>query len=179
MMPEQKPGRSKQDYGTPPEFLAAVKKRLFIKDFIVDVAASEENTVCPWRYYDEIDNGLNQSWAVYKSPYSVIPNGWAWCNPPYSDIQPWLSKAIYESKQGANTAVLIPASVGANWWREYVEPFAYQVFLNGRLTFVGETKPYPKDCALLLYTPFGFRGNEVWNWKRDVPQLQQPEPSED
>lgn len=174
-MPEQKPGRSKQDYGTPPELLHAIRRRLWIEDFILDAAASPDNAVCDnYCSLEQNRDGLEESWG-----WREARGGWTWCNPPYGDIQPWLSKAIYEAHHGANTAVLIPASVGANWWRECVEPFAYQVFLNGRLTFVGETKPYPKDCALLLYTPFGFRGNEVWNWKRDVPQLLQPESSED
>lgn len=171
-MPAQKPGKSKQDYQTPPEFLAAVKNRLRIRDFDVDVAASKENAVCEY-YYDEASDGLAQSWQV-PEPES----GWAWCNPPYSNIQPWVHKAHEEARNGVNIALLVPASVGANWWRECVEPFAYAAFLNGRITFVGADGPYPKDCALLLYTPWGFTGTEIWTWGHYVPKLQQVESSE-
>jgi phage N-6-adenine-methyltransferase len=174
-MPVQKPGRSKQDYGTPPEFLAAVKNRLRIGDFDIDLAATKENAVCPYYYsLEEGKDSLLQSWQT-PEPES----GWAWLNPPYADIQPWVHRAHKEAETGAHVAVLIPASVGANWWAECVDPYAYTVFLNGRLTFVGETTPYPKDCALLLYTPWGFKGSEVWNWRRDVPQLQPGEHGED
>ena len=42
-VPIQKPGRSRQDYGTPPEFLAAVVARFGPLAF--DLAASRDNAV--------------------------------------------------------------------------------------------------------------------------------------
>lgn len=157
-MPAQKPGRSKQDYQTPPELLVAIKRRLYITDFDVDVAASKDNAVCPY-YYDEERNGLAQPWQVPEST-----SGWAWCNPPYANIGDWVEKAIYEVWQGANIAMLIPASVGSNWWSR-AEKYCYQLFLSPRITFVGCDTPYPKDCALLLFTPMGLTGNQCWRWK--------------
>ena len=158
-MPEQKPGRSKQDYGTPKEFLDAVKKRLHITDFSVDLAADEHNRVCQ-AYFDKDFDALRDdvTWNHHDGR-------WAWCNPPYGKIEPWVEKAATESMKGAHIAMLIPASVGANWWRTWVESYAYQSYLNGRIQFVGATDLYPKDCALLLYTPWGFTGHEIWNWR--------------
>lgn len=172
-MPKQKPGKSKQDYGTPPEFLAAVKHRLRIPDFSIDLAASKENAVCSV-WYDEEADSLHPD-----RPWDMPEGGWAWLNPPFSNITPWAAKAAKEAQRGAHIAMLIPASVGANWWRDWVEAYAYQSFLNGRITFVGETTPYPKDCALLLYTPWQFMGHEIWNWRASVPELQRAESSED
>jgi phage N-6-adenine-methyltransferase len=159
-MPEQKPYRSKQDYGTPPEFLTAVKNRLCITKFVIDLAASKENAVAEI-FYTEEDDSLG--------PIKWDWGGWAWLNPPFSRIEPWVAKAAKEASNGAHIAVLVPAAVGSNWWRDWVEAYAYQSFLNGRLTFVGETAPYPKDCALLLYTPWQFMGHEIWNWRASVP----------
>lgn len=158
-MPQQKPGKSKQDYQTPPELLKAIRRRLCIGIFDVDVAASKDNAVCPY-YYDEERNGLAQSWTVPEAE-----SNWAWCNPPYANIEEWVRKATLEAKKGANTAMLIPASVGSEWWRTWVEPYAYQLFLSPRITFVGCDTPYPKDCALLLYTPMWLTGNQCWRWK--------------
>ncbi len=168
-MPKQKPGNSKQDYGTPPELLAAVKKRLHISNFSVDLAASAENAVAP-AYFDEAFDSLRP-----EVSWNHVDGKWAWLNPPYANITPWVEKAAKQSMKGAHIAMLLPASVGANWWSEWVEPFAYQSYLNGRLTFVGETTPYPKDCALLLYTPWGFTGHEIWGWRNAVSELLQPE----
>lgn len=156
MMPTQRPGKSKQDYGTPPEVLDAIKSELGIEDFLLDVAASDGNNVCQTYYTDEMD-GLSNPWTVL---------GWAWCNPPYGDIAPWVRKAAYEASRGANIAMLVPASPGSNWWRDYVDGVAYVLWMNGRVKFVGATGLYPKDTAILVYTPWLRGGNRVWNWRK-------------
>jgi hypothetical protein len=61
-------------------------------------------------------------------------------------------------------ALLVPASVGSNWYRDYVDRYAYVLFLNGRIDFIpGE--PYPKDCMLVLYGYSNKPGNRVWTWR--------------
>ena len=153
--PQQKPGKSKQNYGTPPAFLDAVKRLLHIQEFGIDLAASPENAVCP-HYFTEADNALLQCW---------LPNGWSWCNPPYADIRPWVEKAAWEAQKGASIAMLLPAGVGSNWWFHHVHGRAYVHFLHPRLTFVGERAPYPKDLALLLYAPYLQGGYNCWGWQ--------------
>src|SRR5437762_1882787 len=104
-MPRQKPNQSKQDVRTPAVFLTAVKARLGIAAFTVDLAASRENTVAP-KFYSKRSNALVQSWNL---------GGWNWLNPEFGDIRPWVEKAWTESSRGASTAMLVPAAVGANW----------------------------------------------------------------
>lgn len=157
-MPAQKPGKSRQDYGTPPDFLHAVRHRLGIDRFSIDLAATKANAVCP--IYYSLEEG-NDSLSP-QCPWTG--NGWAWLNPPFAKIGPWVEKATMEARLGAHVAVLVPASF-AGWWFKWVEPYAYVNFLGNRITFVGETTAYPKDCALLLYTPWAMTGNEVWRWK--------------
>lgn len=158
MPPIQKPGKSRQDYQTPPEFLQALKNRLGILNFGLDIAASPENAVC-LEYITEEMNALDES-QVWCS------DGWAFCNPPYANITPWVRKAFEESRHPlTQIAMLVPASVGANWWLNHVHNKAYVYFLNGRLTFIGETTPYPKDCAILLYASFLQGGYKVWDWR--------------
>ena len=154
-MPQQKPGRSKQDYCTPPEFLAALKKKLSIQEFDWDLAASKENTVAKF-YYTEEQNSLIRPWNV---------GGWAFCNPPYKHIEPWVEKAVGESENGAQIAMLLPAGVGSNWWNYFVHDLAHVLFLNGRITFVGKEDCYPKDSAILLYTHYIHSGYETWTWR--------------
>lgn len=148
-------GKSRQDYGTPNEFLNAACKRLGIPCFTWDLAASDENRkACYW--YTQEDDSLAQDWDLC--------GGWLWLNPPYSNITPWVAKAA--SCVESNIAMLIPASVGANWWKEHVHNRAHVLLLNGRITFEGASDPYPKDCALLLYTPAIKGGYEVWSWQK-------------
>ena len=170
--PRQKPGRSKQDYGTPPEFLAAVKAYLRIEDFTMDLAADAENRVTQG-YYDRHDDSLAKAWPA---------RGWSWLNPPYARIGPWVQKAYRTSQLGAKTAVLIPAGVGSIWWREWVHHKCRVLFVSPRLTFVGCEDPYPKDCALLLYGRD--LGYDVWTWKTqrsrpvagaEIPKIESPQ----
>lgn len=153
-MPAQRPGRSRQDWATPPEFLEAVKRRLRITEFAWDLAASPENAVAD-RYFTEADDALVQDWDAAAAV------GWAWLNPPFGNMAPWVEKAAASD----GVVMLVPAAVGANWWRDHVDRKARVWFLNGRITFVGATGPYPKDCALLLYDEHVTPGYEVWNWR--------------
>lgn len=173
-MPVQKPGRSKQDYCTPSELLTVIKQRLHIHNFDIDLAADVVNRVCEAYYSEEPDDDAFLTKHRWRNG-----DGWSWCNPPYANIEPWVQKATKEAQLGAQIVMLVPASVGANWWAEWVAPYAFTTFLNGRITFVGAEDPYPKDCALLLYTPWGFTGSDIWSWMRDVPKLQQPEVGKD
>lgn len=161
-MPRQKPGRSVQHYQTPPEFLAAVKHKLDIVEFSIDLAADEQNTAAD-RWYDQEQNALVQPWGGF--------GGWAWLNPPFGDLAPWVQRAWVTSReQGAQVALLVPAGVGSNWWRDWVHQKARVLLLNGRITFVGQPTCYPKDCCLLLYGPTILRGGyEVWTWPKEIP----------
>lgn len=165
MAPAQKPGRSKQDYGTPDNFLDAVKTRLGIEQFDADLAADDTNAVA-WPYFTKERSAFSDGWK--------FGDGWSWLNPPFSNIAPWVERAHQqEILRFARTAVLVPASVGANWWKEYVHSLADVLFLNGRITFkgvppnlrTGKVDAYPKDCALLLYSPYSTGIYETWTWK--------------
>ena len=159
-MPEQKPGRSKQDYGTPPELIKAVKHRLGIDHFELDIAADKDNTVAE-RFYTEEDDALSIlcPWSTWGQR-----GRWAWLNPPFGNIAPWVEKATMEARIGAHIMMLVPTS-HSNWWVKWVAPYAYVTHLHGRITFLGCDTPYPKDCSLLMYTPWAMTGSEIWSWK--------------
>lgn len=158
--PRQQPGRSRQDYGTPPELLEAVKERFRIEQFDCDLAASKANAVCP-HYLSVMDDAL--SGITWKRG-----TGYNWLNPPFASIEGWVSKAWMQlCACEAKTLVLIPAAVGSNWWRDWVHNKARVRFLNPRLTFVGCKDPYPKDCALLVYEDADSVDDyDVWTWKQ-------------
>jgi phage N-6-adenine-methyltransferase len=160
--PRQKPGKSKQDYRTPPEFLQAVRVLLGIRKFSLDAAADIRNRVCPLHYSKE-RNGLHHPWSTR---ITRTIDWWVWCNPPYADIDPWVRKAYVELMgHGVQSALLLPAAVGSLWWANWVHEKALVQFIRPRLVFVGETAPYPKDLALVLYSPQLLPGYEPWDWK--------------
>lgn len=159
VMPIQKPGRSKQDYATPPEFIAAVKSLLDISEFCIDLAADESNAQAI-HYYTEEDDALVQDWTEWAW------GGWCWLNPPFANIEPWAKKCKEAAQRGVFIAFLVPAAVGSNWFRDHVDTWAHVLLLNGRISFDGKA-PYPKDCVLCLYGPM-HQGYEVWDWRREL-----------
>lgn len=156
-MPAQRPGQSKQDYQSPIDFIAAVKRKWGINEFAWDLAASAENSQAP-RFYDEEANSLVCDWNFNVG----IGAPQCYLNPPFADIRPWVAKA---SQSRANVLMLVPASVGSNWWYDHVHRQAHVWLLNGRLQFVGHACPYIKDCALLEYNVDVKPGYDVWRWK--------------
>ncbi len=158
--PRQRPGRSKQDYGTPSIVLAAVRRLMHVSAFALDAAASQENAVAS-RYYTIVQNGLLQPWD---------DDGVTWWNPPYGQCGHWAAKANAEAALGRVSAGLIPASVGSHWWRKWVHQRAHVKFLNGRVTFAGCTAPFPKDVVLAIFgDPVRWpAGYDVWRWRPDA-----------
>jgi phage N-6-adenine-methyltransferase len=138
------------DRGTDPVLFAKFHERF---GFTIDVAASRANAKLP-RYYTEAEDGLAQSWAGER----------VWCNPPYSDIRPWVEKAWTVAAE--LVVMLVPANrTEQRWWQEEVEPYrdkggALRVeFLPGRPRFVAPDKPGigpnerpPFGCCLLIWS---------------------------
>jgi len=138
-MPPQKPGLSKQDYHTPKAFLAAVKRRWGIDQFAHDFAADASNTVAT-HFWDEQDDSLSKSpdsWAMAIWRTGMV-NPWGWLNPPFGNIAPWASLAMQTGQLGGRLFLLVPAGIGANWYRDWVDGYAHVLALNGRLCFIDE-----------------------------------------
>lgn len=100
-------------------------------EFTLDAAASADNALLG-RYFDREINGLRQDWTRYR----------VWCNPPYSDIRPWVAKAHREMWMGCDLIVmLLPANrTEQAWWQDFIEPHrrAGKIetrFQRGRLRF--------------------------------------------
>src|ERR1044071_3545713 len=88
MMPTQQPGKSKQDYQTPFEFMQAVKQLLNIEKFEWDLAADELNRQAE-KWYGP--GGVAEDSLDWELDWPT--EGWCWLNPPYSHIKPWVAKA--------------------------------------------------------------------------------------
>jgi phage N-6-adenine-methyltransferase len=94
------------------ETLDLCRKLADVAEFTLDVAACEESHVAE-RWYGRVENGLVQPW-----------HGYVWCNPPYSDIEPWVEKAWDEIVRDGvrRIAMLLPATrTEQPWWQKWVE----------------------------------------------------------
>jgi hypothetical protein len=158
-MPKQKPGKSIQEVGTPKEFIQAIAKQFTQID--VDLAANNTNKVCP----DYLGPG-----SLFEDSLKVQwhkLNGFLFLNPPFGKIKPWVKKCHEENLLGAEIGLLVPASVGSNWFRDYVFKKAHVYFLSPRIKFVGHKHLYPKDLMFCWYSPKLINPNmTIWNWKK-------------
>ena len=141
------------DRATSPEVFGPLNERF---GFTIDVAASAANTKCE-RFYSIEDDGLALPWYGER----------VWCNPPYSDIRPWVEKAWAEWPYAETIVMLVPANrTEQKWWQELVEPKRDQLgyedlrteFLPGRLRFIapgadgiGPNERPPFGCVLLIW----------------------------
>ena len=153
--PRQKPGRSRQDYGTPDDFYRACVREW--GPFLVDLAATAKNTMCSdWLGPESpiAEDSLTEVWP------KVLRNGTGWLNPPFGNLRPWAAKC----REGGRIVMLTPSSLGAEWYCDEVQGHALTLVVRPRLTFTGETTPYPKDCAVHLFG-FGMVGLGTWRWQ--------------
>lgn len=159
-MPKQKPHRSRQDYGTPEGFLDAVEERFGTITW--DVAASSANAVVDGFYSKDGIDAFTDDWAARFTRSDLL-----WLNPEFSELghrwAPLVARWTTELPW-LRLLMLTPASIGASWFRKHVHRRAMVLGLEGRLTFVGEKDPYPKDCMLSCFG-FGVAGFDVWTWQ--------------
>jgi DNA (cytosine-5)-methyltransferase 1 len=148
------PRRTEQTVGTDPLLFGVLN---FHFGFSIDLACTVENQLCPIGI-TEAEDSLAQDW------HKLGP-GFMWLNPPFNDCKTWARKCAEESEKGARIVMLTPASVGANWFRDFVYMRARIRFLNSRLKFVGHDKPFPKDCMISIYDGINF-GLDIWEWRK-------------
>jgi phage N-6-adenine-methyltransferase len=122
--------------------------------FTLDVAANASNAKTP-AFFHLASDGLSQSWAGHR----------VWCNPPYSDIRPWIEKAWEEFGPCPLIAMLLPANrTEQRWWQDLIElrrdgrgPLETR-FYRGRFNFGLPDNPEgkfhsspPFGCVLVIW----------------------------
>lgn len=133
-------------YRTPKEVFDYYERRF---NFNCDVACSDENRLVDEHWLTQEDDALH---------YATNWNSRNWCNPPYSDIQPWVKKAITETKQGRKVVMLLPADTSVKWFKLAFDNCTECHFISGRLAFVSEETGKPvsgnnKGSVVFIFDP--------------------------
>lgn len=112
------PDEDKDEWRTDP-LLFELCNREF--KFNLDVAASDENTLCD-TWYTKEDNALKRNWGMVRQLTNV------WCNPPFSLKHDFLQKGIEEHEKGVNCCFLVPADAPeTSWWLHAAYDTTYPV----------------------------------------------------
>ncbi|MGL6296445.1 MAG: DNA N-6-adenine-methyltransferase, partial [Plesiomonas sp.] len=85
--------------------------------------------------------------------------GYVWCNPPYSDISPWVQKAIEEAEKGVGTVMLLPVDMSVGWFKAArLSCTEVRVIIGGRIAFINANTQKPvkgnnKGSMFLIFRP--------------------------
>lgn len=153
--PQQKADKNVDDRAITLEDFAPLHERF---KFTIDAAATPQNARLP-RFWTINDNALDQSWSRER----------VWCNPPYSNIEPWIERAWDEWTLRFPSPELIVMLLPANrteqgWWQRQIESGRDRggslsiEFLPGRMRFLrnGATDIKPNErppfgCCLAIW----------------------------
>ncbi|WP_060442513.1 phage N-6-adenine-methyltransferase [Serratia marcescens] len=120
--------------------------------FFLDATADDGNALCA-HYQTEQDNALSIDWVSYGS---------IWCNPPYSDITPWMLKAAEQCRvQNQSIVMLLPADTSTGWFSLALQSVdEVRLITDGRLAFINSTTGKPgkngnsKSSLLFIWRQF-------------------------
>ncbi len=134
---------------TPPAFYTCLDAEFH---FVADVAASDvahmhERYVT--KEQDALGEGVN--WGELFEP------GYVWCNPPYSNITPWVHQAKLAQLNGIGVVMLVPADTSVGWFIKALDSVTEVRFITGgRLSFIRADTNQPvngnnKGSMLLIW----------------------------
>lgn len=159
---------SRDAYQTPPEVFAVMNAEF---NFAMDICASTANTLLP-HYITEEENCLTADWHRFSGKQE--PNGWfVWCNPPYSNIGPFVARAAEMAKHGIGTVMLVMMDQSVGWYKDAVSTCQeVRLTIGGRLSFIDPTTGKPaagnnKGSMFLIWHPFGRTAVQYSHIERD------------
>lgn len=134
--------------------------------FQIDVCATLENRKCI-SYIGPEEDALGS-----ESPWIYPREHRAWCNPGFSDPDPWMAKAHEQAQSHPDALVVVLGlpSLSSDWWRDWATKASEIRLIGGkRLQFV----PAPgikKSSSMRENCLFIFRRNphnlppHIWTW---------------
>lgn len=163
MFPETKshPEEELDERYTLRQTMDLVRRVLGITHFDLDIAACEESHWAD-RYYTKADDALVR-------PF--FPDGVknVWCNPPYSEIEPWVLRTwdqMRNLEKECLLAMLLPSNrTDQPFWQKHVEPFRDERWrvMGSRLEDWRFSSLAPRLTTIFLPSriQFGFPGNPL------------------
>ncbi len=142
------PAAIKDSWQTPKEIFNTLDKEF---GFTCDVAASDDNHFC--------DGWITEAMNAFEAPWGMV----SWCNPPYSNITPWVNEAIGESKHCGKTIVmLVPADTSVKWFKLAYESCNEVRFISGRISFINADNQKPVNG--------NNKGSVLFIWRGHAPK---------
>ena len=113
--------------------------------FTLDPCATKENAKCKLSINRESDG------ASYR--ISSWRNSRVFVNPPYSDINRWVDRAIYATKhEDALVVMLLPVRADSDWFQKLIEYDMRMRFFRKRIAFLenGVEQKSPRFASMVV-----------------------------
>lgn len=155
---------SNDTWATPPEIFHALDQEF---SFGFDVCAEHVTAKCH-EYWTIEDDALTQDWSMAGGVFGQ----WLFCNPPYSDITPWVEKAIEAQQAGRGTVMLVMCDPSVKWFArawEYASEIRF--ITNGRLAFYKNgvrAAGNNKGSVIFVFDPHRIGAGHVSRIERDT-----------
>lgn len=152
-------------WATPPEVFEALDKEFC---FGFDVCAEYETAKCA-DYWTIEDDALSKDWAEdakCRIPGAgLIEMGALWANPPYSNIRPFVEKAIEAQLNGRMTVMLVMCDPSVKWF-SLAQRYASETrfVTDGRLAFLKNGVPQKgnnKGSVIFVFDPHRISAGHV------------------
>lgn len=114
----------------------------------LDAAATEGNKKCD-KFYSKETNCLKRWWGSNKH---------VWLNPPYSNPDPFVKKAIEQMEHGNQIDILLPADNSTAWFSDAVKHAAEVIWITGEV-WMEEGREYSRTGRLAFIS--GLTGEPV------------------
>jgi len=133
---------SVRDYWSTQMWFVRQLERIGKVTFVLDPCAGPSNSKAI-RNFDENDDGLLMDWCSYTenamndvlSSIRVI-NPAVFINPPFSQMDLWISKVIDESSRGLTVFFLHPDTSDTAWYQKIEAHCTYQLVPTSRLNYL-------------------------------------------
>ncbi|HAC8812684.1 TPA_asm: phage N-6-adenine-methyltransferase [Salmonella enterica] len=102
-------------------------------EYDLDAAATEDNKKCD-KFYSKETNCLKRCWGTNKH---------VWLNPPCSNPDPFIKKAIEQMEHGNQIDILLPADNSTAWFSDAQKHAAEIIWITGE-TWEDEGKEYSR-----------------------------------
>lgn len=157
----------KDSYGTPPAVFKYYHRQYRFK---LDAAASDNNHLCR-KYITEQQNTHEADWfsaafaakgfELSEADKYLFVGKYAWMNPPYSDIGPFVETAIKWQARGFGTVMLVMMDQSVGWYKRAIKHCQeVHLVIGGRLSFIDPETGKPangnnKGSMFLVFHPLG------------------------
>ncbi|WRQ11935.1 N-6-adenine-methyltransferase [Serratia phage vB_SlqS_ZDD2] len=130
-------------------------------DIVADVATNGDNSLHP-NFITEEEDATANAWRPFleaKYPDLDLGGKYVWCNPPFSNIKPFVERAIEAMKSDLGTVMLVPADTSTAWFALAGKECDTVRFLSvGRIAFIRADTGKPtngnnKGTAFFIFKP--------------------------